>query len=232
MIKGNIKKPRFTNQVCCSLISEEYAHRYFGNGDGGSLTDIEEIHSKCYSSDYKRNRSSKYRINLLHTCRQIYNEARFLPYSTNTFCFNTSRNLRAFIHLLNQGGVNVNEAVRSLRIDLAHVSHDVHGWTQAYKAVAQRMTLLETISVNVNRGLGSQAKGEAIRLALDCIAMMGKIPVQSTTIFAGDLGTSSISDSSLEEHHAGISRRWSLREKVKKSEWVEKVKLAVPDLLD
>lgn len=58
-------------------------------------------------------------INLLHTCRQIYNEARLIPYSTNTFSFNTPRNLRALIHLLNQRKVNVNQVIRSLRIDLA-----------------------------------------------------------------------------------------------------------------
>ena len=188
------------------------------------------LHSDCKSPNYTKRSSSKYRINLLHTCRQICNEARFIPYSTNTFCFNTSRNLRAFIHVLNQRGVNVNEAVRSLRIDLAHVSHDLHGWTQAFNAVAQRMTLLETISINVDQkvnwswALGSNGKDKAMKPVLDCLAVLGKTPVQFPTIFVGDRWLSTISDARLKEHPAMISRRWTLK---KKREWVDKVKLAI-----
>ena len=138
--KGDIKEHRFTNESCCSQISIV---------DGAKLGQLSCSHSRQESSTFAPHSMD---INLLHTCRQIYKEARFIPYSTNTFSFDTARILRAFIHLLIQRSANVNQAIRCLRVDLAYDWHDLDGWTKAFHAVTQHMTLLDRFYVNVSDG--------------------------------------------------------------------------------
>ena len=115
------------------------------------FTGTELRHSGCSPSKREGSTftSHSVKINLLQTCRQIYNEARFIPYSTNTFSFETPRNLRAFIHLLTQRSLDVNQAIRSIRIDLVYKNYDLHTWEQAFKAVTQHMTSLERVYVNI-----------------------------------------------------------------------------------
>ena len=45
-IKGHVKKPRFTNQVCCSRISDEEAQNRFDTGDGDTIyfEDVKQRH--------------------------------------------------------------------------------------------------------------------------------------------------------------------------------------------
>lgn len=239
--KGDIKEQRFINLICRSHISEADAHRCFAEEDGSSfcVMGIELRHWSCdpdHPSKYQSSAvspPSKMDINLLHACRQIYHEARFIPYSTNTFSFDKSRNLRAFIHLLIQRGVDVNRAVRSLHVDLAHISHDLHGWKQAFNAVAQHMTLLDTVYINVdqrpNWSVNSYARQKELAMlpVLDCLAVLGKIhPAKSMVIVVGDQDLASNLHSTLWIPADWTTRRWTLMEK---REWVEMAKLAIKD---
>ncbi|KAF6221860.1 hypothetical protein HO133_001828 [Letharia lupina] len=235
--KGDIKERRFTHQICCSQTSEEDAQHRFDAEDGSSLyvKGIELRHSGCGPSKRKGSAYTPLRmdVNLLHACRQIYNEARFMPYSTNTFSFHTPRNLRTFIHLLVQCGVNVNTAFRSLHVDIAHINHDLHGWGQAFNAVTQHMTLLEKVYINVDQRpnwsicADAEQKEAAMRPVLDCLAILGKTPAKSTMIVVSDRHLSRMSDANLAgASTAWISCRWTVEEK---KMWVEEVKLAIQD---
>ena len=236
--KNFIKEQRFTNQICSSQTSEEDALDCFKSQKGGNLfvDGIELRHLNCYPS---KDKSSSYfpdrmNINLLHTCRQIYNEARFIPYSTNTFSFDTPRNLRAFIHLLTRRSVNVNQAIRSLHINLAYDNSDLHAWTQAFKAVVQHMTLLEKVYVNLDLWPTwptfsvDRDRDIAMQPVLNCFAILGKTSIPSIEIIVSDkhlsskYGGSAALDPATQAQWAEI--RWSLEEKRK---WVEKVKLAI-----
>lgn len=183
----------FTHQICYSQNSEEDAQHHFDVEDGSTLCveGIELRHSLCPS--IHKDRTSKMNISLLHTCRQVYNEARFVPYSTNTFSFNTPRILRAFIHSLNRCGVNVNSAFRSLDVELTR-HDDILAWTQAFKAVTTHMTLLEKIHINVDRRRvrwftsGDHERGMTDMMPLcDSFAILEKTQAKSIMIVVKDI---------------------------------------------
>ena len=239
--KKFIKEQRFTNQICSSQISEKGALDCFKTQKGSNLfvDGIELRHSNCYPSKDKSSSYSPDRmnINLLHTCRQIYNEARFIPYSTNTFSFDTPRNLRAFIHLLTQKGANLNQAIRILHINVAttYGNTDLRAWTQALKAVVQHMTLLEKVYVNLDQwptwptiSVDRERYIDAMQPVLNCLAILGKTSTPSIEIIVSDqhlsnkFGGSAALDPGTQAMWAEI--RWTLEEKRK---WVEKVKLAI-----
>ena len=172
-------------------------------------------------------------IEMLHACRQIYNEARIIPYSANTLSFDTPRTLRAFIHLLIQHRLNVSLAIRSLHIDLAHINHDLHGWTQAFNSVTQHMTLLDTVYINVDqkpnwsRSADAEQKEIAMSLVLDCLAVLGKTPAKSTMIVVSDRFLSSRTSAVLVSANASwITHRWTITEK---RLWVERVRAAMKE---
>lgn len=236
--KRDIKEHRFTHQVCCSEYSEEDAQYHFDAEAGGSLyvKRTELRHSDCAPSEYEGCVFVPLRmdINLLHACRQIYKEARFMPYSANTFSFNTARNLRAFMHFLNQRGVDVNQAFRSLHVDLSHNNHDLHAWAQAFNAVSQHMTLLDRVYINVDQRPNffqseqDEQKKSAMRPVLDCLANLGKTSAKSIMIVMSTQFISRFADGiSVRVPSVWIGRLWSVEEK---RLWVAEVKSAIEDM--
>ena len=229
--KGAIKEQRFAHQVCCSKISEDEAHHHFENEDSNDfyVKYTELRHSPCFLFTTKWGPDIvRTDVSLLHVCRQIYDEARQVLYSTNTFSFNTARNLRAFIHFLVQRGFDVNEAVRSLHVDLAYPNNDTNGWTQAFKAVTQHMTRLKTLYINLDQGLNWSTSYDAIekersmRPVMDSLAILGKSPAKSTIIILSDRGQA-------RHPHSTYSStpRWTMDEK---RLWVQEVRLAMQDV--
>ncbi len=172
-------------------------------------------------------------IDLLHVCRQIYNEARIIPYSANTFSFDTPRNLRAFIHFLIQHRLNISLAIRSLHIDLAHINYDLHGWTQAFNTVTQHMTLLDTLYINVDQkpdwsgSADAEQKDIAMSPVRGCLAILGKTPAKSTMIVVSDRFLSSRTNAVLvSADPTWVTHRWTITEK---RLWVERVRLAMKE---
>lgn len=179
-------------------------------------------HWNCSHSNHRDSTWAphKMNINLLHTCRQIYNEARLIPYSTNTFSFNTPRNLRAFIRLLNQRKANVNQVIRSLRIDLAYMNHDLHGWTQAFKAITRHMTLLERVFVSVDQqsdwstSASNRQKNRVIWPVRKCLAALGKTQAQSIVMVLSDQYLSILSELCIDSRPGeSITHRWTTEQK-------------------
>lgn len=222
--KEGVEDQRFTNEICCAETSEEDTQYYFNVEDGSTILvqDTELRHWNCNHSDHRDSSFAphKMNINLLHTCRQIYNEARLIPYSTNTFSFDAPRNLRAFIHLLNQRKVNVNQVIRSLRIDLAYMDHDLHGWTQAFKAITRHMTLLERVFVSVDQrsdcptSASTRQKKRAMWPVRKCLAALGKTPAQSIVIVLSDEYLSILSELCINPRPGeSIRHRWTMEQK-------------------
>lgn len=230
--KGAIREQCFNHQICSSKVSEDEAYHYFEIEDSNNFyvkyTELRHLHCCPYMS--WRPDIVRMDVSLLHVCRQIYNEARYILYSNNTFSFNTPRNLRAFIHFLVQRGSDINEAVRSLHLDLVHPYNDTNGWTQAFNAVTQHMTRLKTLYINVDQrpfwSTSSDAieKERSMRPVMNNLAILGKAPAKSTMII--------LSDRFLARHpQTSISstQGWTMDEK---RLWVQEVKLAIQDVQD
>ena len=167
-------------------------------------------------------------LSLLHACKQIYNEARYILYSTNTFSFNTARNLRFFINFLVQRQVDVNEAVRSLRVDLTHPKNDTNGWTQAFSAVTQHMTRLKTLYINVDQLPSWSTSFDAIEMersmrpVFDNLTILGKAAAESTIITLSDRYLAQYP-----QHTTSSTPRWTMDEK---RLWVQEVRLEIRDV--
>ena len=172
--------------------------------------------------------TAKMDLSLLHACRQIYNEAQYILYSTNTFSFSTARNLRAFIHFLVQRHVDLNEAVRSLRVDLTHPRNDTNGWTQAFSAVTQHMTRLKALYIHVDQrpswstSFDAIEKERSMRPVLNNLAILGKAAAESTIITLSDRYLAQYP-----QHTTPSTPRWTMDEK---RLWVQEVRLAIQDV--
>lgn len=83
-------------------------------------------------------------VNALFACRQIYNEARLIAFSSNTFSFRWSFELEEFINHNANCGNDFNLAIRSLNL---HISAFDSGWGPVIELVTQHMLLLETVNL-------------------------------------------------------------------------------------
>ena len=95
------------------------------------------------------------------------------------------------------------------------------------------MTLLTTLSINVNQRPNwsitedSVQKVAAMRPVLDCIAILGKARVKSTTMVVSDRFLSKTpGDRLMWAPATWITQRWTMEEK---RFWVEEVMLAMQD---
>ena len=194
---------------------------------------IELRHSSC-PSYRSRGPVAPLRLNvsLLRVCRQIYDEAHFIPYSTNTFSFETPRNLRAFIHYFVRRGVSVNKAFRSLRVDLIDVKFTLQAWSQAFKAVRQHMTLLDTTYVNMDQpplwamSDDAEQNEKDMKTLFDCLAILGK-QAKSTTVVVSDEYLSGYPERLMYALSTSITQHWTVE---KKRTWIAELKLTMKDL--
>ena len=93
-----------------------------------------------------KSRSHRLRLNWLRKCRQIYNEARHIPYSHNMFSFYLPLALKQFINFLNSYGNDYKMLVRRLRIHMhecfgseSFAPPAQHEWQEATRAVVSNL---------------------------------------------------------------------------------------------
>jgi hypothetical protein len=86
-------------------------------------------------------------VNALFACRQIYDEARFIAFSSNTFPFNWSFELREFITHNAKCDDDFNLAIRSLHL---HIIAFDGGWGPVIELITRHMLHLETINLTID----------------------------------------------------------------------------------
>jgi len=110
-------KPILSRQLCIAKETELEAYKKFkvsdqhpGSGPPYSIGNCEDRHSTCEHELW-----SKLSPTILRTCRQIYREARLVPYHANTFSFTSADTLDQFVTSL----IPVQKlAIRSLHLDM------------------------------------------------------------------------------------------------------------------
>lgn len=96
--RGGPSRPKWI--ICRATISEKTAQRRFDQAKAPAwyVEDDADRHAECYDNTSHLPRLD---LNLLLVCRQVYREAKYILFSTNTFSFRRCAGLRTFLGLDN-----------------------------------------------------------------------------------------------------------------------------------
>ena len=157
----------FTNVICQAKISEEEAQRNFDSEDPANISEEEaqqdfepEDPAKWYVEKneyrhYQCDRDHTYEtvnLSLLRTCRQIYGEAKYFPYSTNTFSFIQPGVIKEFTVWLERTSAGYNKAIRSMHIEFVIACfNDEKRWESSIKNLARRLPNVENVNLSLDQ---------------------------------------------------------------------------------
>ena len=226
---------KFFNTICHALISEEEAEDNFNEETihEWCVPANEDRHSCCRlkkraNIDNGEERPQTLRLSALRCCRQMYNEAHYVPYSTNTFSCVDPVTLQMFIRSLTQGSHENHLAVRSLFLEMVFVRYYHSRWRKTLKTCAKHLKNLKNVNISLEwncrfwiYGGGSPANFDVNSRnwqtpVISDILVLKQLPLESATLV--------ISDDYLrwpQRTSLGGSARWTLEEK---QEWARYTK--------
>lgn len=176
-------------------MSEDQAQHNFDNASpyAFAVTENDDRHGPCaYKNHHQRTN-----VNLLHTCTQIQREAHYIAFSSNTFSFRTSRDLRGFMHHNLQHKVDLNLAIRSIHLEMGFNTNqeNVVGWIETLKKMSRRAPLIEILNISIDiaqfwdmlGGVGDPETKIAIMDSVHNIPMVLKnLPLKTVTLVVND----------------------------------------------
>ena len=138
--------------ICESRISEAQAEAYYER----QTSSHDEKYKDSYHVTHRHMNCSRQSplldmgVAVLRTCRQIYDEAKYLLYTTNTFSFRSSAALETFIRRLIEGSPTSLSAIRSLHLGMTICSHSsAVDWCNAIQLVVRNFKNLNHINLNL-----------------------------------------------------------------------------------
>lgn len=89
---------------------------------------------------------------LLRSCRQVYNEAHVIPYSTNTFSFTGPETLQDFILSIAQATKSNRLAIRSLFLEMVYYgsNHRRRLWRKAVSNCVKKLKAVQKVSISID----------------------------------------------------------------------------------
>ncbi|KAK3171937.1 hypothetical protein OEA41_004021 [Lepraria neglecta] len=139
-----------SNHICRAKTSEDQAQEEFDTGLRSEWNAADEINPHIHCKPGKKDEQNL-SISILLSCRQAYNEARLLPYSTNTFSFGEPRVLLSFIAKAMQSGASL--ATRSVHLHMfIKRDTDVDAWRRALRLVSKELTGLQNVYIMMDQG--------------------------------------------------------------------------------
>ncbi|CAD6591721.1 MAG: hypothetical protein ASARMPREDX12_005390 [Alectoria sarmentosa] len=91
-------------------------------------------------------------ISLLSSCRQIYHEAKYTLYATNTFSFRLPETLRSFMWSVGRGSAANNLAIRNVHLSIGiAVRQDEYTWNKALSLLVKKLPCLTNVCVIVDQ---------------------------------------------------------------------------------
>ena len=142
--------------ICQATLSEEEAQRHFDQAKAPAwcVEDDADRHAKCYRYASYLQCSD---LDLLLTCSQVHDEAKHVPFSTNTFSFRACVLLRNLPRLskpfLRQ---NHYHTVYSIHLDISfRYTEGAASWKVILPKIAQIFPNLRNINISFNQGAQS-----------------------------------------------------------------------------
>ena len=139
-------------------------------------------------------------LGALRCCRQMYNEAHYIPYSANTFACADSRTLQSFILLLSKGANKNQLAIRSLFLEMVFTTlpHTNTCWRKALNTCVSKCKNVKNVNISLDlrcwywmQGARSPAAFEAKgpnwqTPIMSDIFVLKKLPLKSATCVIND----------------------------------------------
>lgn len=159
---------------------------------------IEDRHKDCFTDNKHAQRIS---TRFLATCHQVYDEARHIIYTTNTFGFDKAQIMDGFTSYLRNSGSGHHLEIRRVYLDVeARLSDDEHFLKTAITHyLLPRLPEVHHISINLHQGylgvLGSRtpAEFEACHppkhfrnMLMSTLLELGKLPLRRVTLVISD----------------------------------------------
>lgn len=240
---------KFKNTICCASISEEEAQENFQceNTNEWYAPANEGRHECCRfrkSTAVRDGEEAPKVLSLspLRCCRQIYNEAHHIPYSTNTFSCADPETLRSFAIWLARGRTDGNHlAIRSLFLEMIYAeSHHEDSWKTAVATCAKQLRALQDVSISIDCRsfyifyrpmLFSNLVKDGTRFKKNVILTvlaLKKLPLKTATMVIGDQAAERMKDSLLRSRmwtDSQVKYRWTLDEKRERARYVREVLL-------
>ena len=235
----------FTNTICRAEISEVEAQKNFDDESENdwNAPGNEGRHQRCYcpssatSRDGEKQRPEILNLGALRACRQMYNEAHYIPYSANTFACADPSSLQSFILSLSVGGHKNNLAVRSLFLDMVSTTlpEDENAcWRKALSTCVSKCKNVKNVNISLEmqcwywmHGARSPAEFEAKgpnwqTTFISDIFVLKKLPLKSATFVMNDANMNKgVSLITCVINLLGELTRWTLEEK---REWARYVR--------
>ena len=142
----------FTYEICDLELSEKAAEDLF-NADSTAQWSVDAVKTRHETCIIKRDQSEKISTSFLATCHQIYNEARHIPYTTNTFSFRNESTLDEFINYLMKSESGHHLDIRRIHHDIkVRDSVDEQRWKLAItRYLIPRLPEVHQISISLVR---------------------------------------------------------------------------------
>lgn len=189
---------QFTHEICQAGLSEQAADDLF-NADTTAqwfVGAVETRHSGCFTN---AEHIEKIGTSFLATCRQVYNEARHIPYSTNTFGFSKTSILDRFSNHLKTLGSGQHLEIRRVHLDVtARAFNEERLWQVAItQYLIPRLPAVQRISINLNQwyhagviGCRTPAEFEARHRSgnylMSALLELRKLPLSRATFVISD----------------------------------------------
>ncbi|CAD6579068.1 MAG: hypothetical protein ASARMPRED_008944 [Alectoria sarmentosa] len=189
---------RFTYDICHAQLSEQAAEELFHAETTAKwfVSAVEPRHSECYNSkEHLGNLSTDF----LRTCRQVYTEARHIPYATNTFSFIKTRTLEYFTNYLKNSGHGHHLEIRRVHLDVvAQDFQDERFWKLAIAdCLVPRLPAVHRLSINLDQwyeagvvGCRTPAEFKARHLSgnylMSALLELRKLPLNRATFVISD----------------------------------------------
>ncbi|KAK4692937.1 hypothetical protein P7C71_g4362, partial [Lecanoromycetidae sp. Uapishka_2] len=211
---------RLRNYICDTHITEEEAQKKFDEGHSSkwNVKDVLDRHEDCYDETMSISTS------FLSTCRQIYDEAKSIPYSKNTFSFNDVLYLERFSTLLSFAKAKSYLVIQSLHLDIYWLSHsEIDQWVKAITQVTDLYTNMKNINIDLTQSnlitsMPHLSPSEAVRpyeekqtKLLECLGQLDKLDIKTATFIIFDDEMYSRRD---------ILSRWTLEKRQRKAKEV------------
>ena len=196
------RKFKFTNAICRASISEEEAQENFDNesSDPWLAPANEGRHENCRTEGLSDKPESLY-LGALRSCRQMYNEAHHIPYSTSTFSCADAETLNSFVIWLAKGLDDNHLAVRSLFVEMVIKNDtDHYGWIKSLATCARYLKNLQTVNISFEwkswclihlswaPAVTGNRKTGVVRRYMSELCVLQKLPLKYATFVISDSG--------------------------------------------
>ncbi len=201
-------KFKIKGQICHAKISEDEVQQMYDSENVEPVYWKEgNHHNVCRNAFFGYGACQKnLEVDLLRSCRQIYNEAQRIPYTSNTFSFNNPDRLKDFIHFLSESGNSHNLSMRKLHLAMRDTYATLKTkWHATIRLAVQQLKHLQQVNFNLYLSMGllessnkrPELYGNGQRILSEykitsAIEEMQKLPLQRATCVIYDTWFESI----------------------------------------